>query len=185
MTNLLAVLIAVLTFGCAKIESDSPLHGYWVMMGNGITPIDGVMRDGYGNCPIANWVCITSDVSPKIITSYLKPAKLDTAAPGQVWVNSSAIYVNTPESYVWPRSKDASFSQVWATNNWPMLNSHTELIYVLAIEKATGGEVKGTDYYAHCRVRMWSGTTAYVESDSTLILSYLTNNATLLKWPKK
>lgn len=160
-------------------NSQSPLAGYRPMQQNGIVPIESVMRDGHGEHRFTNWHSVTSDSAPKIITSYLKAPKDSRVAPGQVWVSSSASYVNTPEVFVRPRETNEIFGEIAVfaesriTNDWPQLIYHTDLIYVRSIEK---------NYYARCRVRMWSNTSAYVEGESNLLLSLLTNNATLLKF---
>lgn len=187
----------VLTVGFAIVasradpKSNSPLAGFWPMQHNGITPLESVMRDGHGEHRFTNWHSVTSDSAPKIITSYLKAPKDSRVAPGQVWVSSSASYVNTPEVFVRPRETNEIFGEIAVfaesriTNDWPQLTYHTDLIYVRSIEKGTYGIVKGMDYYARCRVRMWSNTSAYVEGESNLLLSLLTNNATLLKFQSK
>lgn len=191
MKKNLLIILALAAVGTAclpsGVKSLSPLSGYYITQANGLFPIAGVMHDVRGEYSLTNWVAVTNDSYPKIVTVYLKPSIESTATAGQVWVNSFGCYINTPKVTV----HRAETNEMWSipewrsTNDWPELAHHAELIYVYSIEKAGAGEVKGRDYYARCRVRMWSGTTAYTESDSTLLLSYLTNTATLLREPSR
>lgn len=200
MINKMLGLMTLVVVGasCHVKNKESPLAGYYIESGNGIIPTPSVWHDrsgtnwigGRGAYPLTNWISVTSDSSPKIITSYLKSPRNSTAAPGQVWVSGVACYVNTPEVFVWPAETNVSKvgSNTWvsvsyehrSTNDWPMLTHHSELIYVQWIEKAPGGRHKGLDSYAHCRVRQWVNS-SLVESDAVLLLSEMTNTATLLQ----
>jgi hypothetical protein len=181
--TLAAVGSACLLSGALSTRPKAPFDGYFVMQQNGVVPFEGVSGDGPEHYPLTNWLTVTSDSSPKVITSYLLAPQNSTAAPGQMWFFGSASYVNKAKVFTHPAQTNEPWSMPeWKTTNyWPMVSQHSELIYVIAIEKATAGRSKGQDVYAHCRVRLWGSTTAYVESDSWLLVSELTNTATLLK----
>lgn len=189
MSNRPILAFALLALCSCRAENRldrGPLGGYSIVLSNGVLPICGVYLWGKGAFPLTkafpltNWLSVTSDSSPKVITSILKSQRTSVAAPGQRWVSASASYINTPEvhEHIGETNGIWSFETYKTTNDWPQIANSVALIYVSWIEKADGGRVKGLDYYAHCRVRLWNHT--MVESDAILLLSSLTNDCTLL-----
>lgn len=177
----LAIALILIAGGCLAATVD-PLDGYFIMQSNGIPSMSGVYRQGHGEYHLTNWLSVTSSSSPRVITTILKAPRNTIAANGQIWVGSSASYINIPEVNVHPGKTNEMWSMPTysTTNDWPQIASSTSLIFVRSIEKAKAGRVAGLDCYARCRVRLWNDT-AYLESDAWLLLSSLTNNCTLLQ----
>lgn len=183
LSILVALLIALFCMA-AFDKPASPLNGYWLLHSNGpLVPFNAIDHEHKGWCPV-EWAYFTNDSLPKIVTAYTVPSKMAIAASGQYWASGLASYINIPKASIYPGETNEFWhtEDHFITNHWPELNHNAELIYVREIEKCKLGRNKGEDLYARCRVRMWSGTTAYIEGEAWLLCSELTNKATLLRW---
>lgn len=175
-----AALAACVTFFAlsARNGASSPLDGYMIVQSNGVAPFVSISVDGRRDVPLTNWMIVTSDTSPKVITAILRSPKNTIARPGQVWVSGEASYLNVPSVFEFPG--DTTYGGFKHTNDWPEITRSTQLVYVKSIHKAEGGWLAGQDYYARCHVRIWNHS-AYLDGESWLLLSFITNRGTLIR----
>lgn len=173
------LILLCLAFSSCTSSTQSPLEGYFIEMGSGVTPVIGIWKEHNPSYKFSNWLSVTSDTTPRVITSYLKAPRTNCIAVGQLWVASNAIFVNTPEIVLHAGRTNSGyrFESYWRTNDWPEVSAYTELIYVRSIEMTTNGLAD----YAKCRVRVWTSATVFAESEAILLVSCLTNRATLIK----
>lgn len=173
--------IALFALCSCRAENLDPLADYFISQSNGSPSMSGVYHQGHGEHHLTNWLSVTSSSAPRVITTILKAPRTSIAAKGQIWVSDTSCYINLPEVTVWPGATNdlGGMPTYTATNDWPRIANATSLVFVREIVKADAGRVKGLDYYARCRVRLWNDS-AFVQSEALLLLSSLTNSHTLL-----